>query len=129
MYGVLLELQYNGPTMEHIDGFATMKAAEDFGKKFVGMSASRRYYVYESVDDPRKKLAGNFVELNWTEDELKAKVSAMSSQLSDLVERMRRNPLTMPAEMSAATIANMIAADMELYLFKDKQDFQTTKEK
>lgn len=119
MYGVLLILQYNGPTMEHIDGFATMKAAEDFGKNFVGRSDRRSYYVYEITGDSRKKPNGNYAELNWTEDELVNKIVDISLYLGNLVEKLKRNPLTMPFEMDQAARAQMLADDIKCHAFKE----------
>lgn len=123
MYGVLLILKYNGPTMEHIDGFATMKAAEDFGKNFVGnfvgRSDCRSYYVYEIAGDSREKPNGNYAELNWTEDELVNKIVDISLYLGSLVEMLGRNPLTMPYEMKQATRAQMLADDIKCHAFKE----------
>ena len=119
MYGVLLILEYDGPTMEHIDGFATMKAAEDFGKKFVGGSISRSYFVYELAGDSREKPNGNSVELNWPEEELVNKIIDISLYLGSLVEMLGRNPLTMPYEMEQATRARVLADDIKCHAFKE----------
>ena len=123
MYGVLLILEYDGPTMEHIDGFATMKAAEDFGKKFVESSntRSRSYYVYELAGDSREKPKGNYVELNWTEDELVNKINDISTYLGNLVEKQKRNPLTMPVDMDQAARAQLLVDDIKCHAFKRRQ--------
>lgn len=121
MYGVLLILNYNGLAMEHIDGFATMKAAEDFGKIFVGRSDSRRYHVYELAGDSREKPNGNYAELNWTEEELVNKIIDISIYLGNLVEKLKRNPLTMPFEMDQAVRAQMLVDDIKCHAFKERQ--------
>ena len=121
MYGVLLILDYNGVAMEHIDGFATEKDAEDFGKQFVYLSNSRRFYVYELAGDSREKPNGNYAELNWTEEELVNKIIDVSLYLGNLVEKLKRNPLTMPFEMDQATRAQMLVDDIKCHAFKGRQ--------
>ena len=121
MYGVLLILDYNGVAMEHIDGFATEKDAEDFGKQFVYLSNSRRFYVYELAENSRKNPNGNSVELNWPEEELVNKIIDVSLYLGNLVEKLKRNPLTMPFEMDQATRAQMLVDDIKYHAFKERQ--------
>ncbi len=119
MYGVLLILDYNGVAMEHIDGFATKKDAEDFGNQFSGSNNSRRFYVYELAGDSREKPNGNYTELNWTENELVNKINDISTYLGNLVEKLKRNPLTMPFEMDQATRAQMLVDDIKYHAFKE----------
>lgn len=121
MYGVLLILNYNGLAMEHIDGFATEKDAEDFGKQFVYLNTSRRFYVYELAGDSREKPNGNYAELNWTEEELVNKIIDISIYLGNLVEKLKRNPLTMPFEMDQAVRAQMLVDDIKCHAFKERQ--------